>query len=313
MEMPVYVFSGLLDSGKTNFINTTIQSDFTRDCKTLLIVCEEGDEEYDEKVLAAHNVVMEVLDDEDDINVFKLNELERKHKPDQIIIEHNGMWSLADLEQEMPANWSLYQIVVTVDATTFELYVKNMGAIIMEKLMAADMIVFNRATPALAETLRKRNLKLVNRRAQMFIEFSDGDSEEYDDGSTPPFDLDVDVIEVSDDDFGIWFVDCMDHLDRYVGKKVKFKAMAAFDPGLPEGCFGLGRHAMVCCEEDVAFYAVMCDAKGEASRFRTRDWVEVVAVVGETESDLYVDNVGPVLYPISIEHTDPPRETMVSF
>ena len=65
-----------------------------------------------------------------------------------------------------------------VQAPTFELFVKNMGQLMMEKITNADMIVFNRCDDKLKESLRARNLRMVNRRADIYLEDNDGNSEE---------------------------------------------------------------------------------------------------------------------------------------
>ena len=57
MEIPVYLFTGFLDSGKTSFIRETVEDDqFSTGEKTLLIACEEGEVEYDETVLNKYNI-----------------------------------------------------------------------------------------------------------------------------------------------------------------------------------------------------------------------------------------------------------------
>ena len=313
MEMPVYIFSGFLDSGKTTFATGTLTDpNFTDNCRTLLLLCEEGMEEYPMDELAANNVVVEIIEDEDDINVFRLNELERIHRPDQIVMEYNGMWELAKFEANMPANWVIYQQIALIDAPTFGMYVKNMGAIMMEKLMGADMIIFNRTTPELAESLRKRNLKMVNRRAEIFMSFEDGHDEEYDDGSISPFDLRLDHLDIGDDEFAFFYVDVLEHPERYEGKTVSFVGRVAKDNRFPKGSFVAGRHAMVCCEEDITFLGLICMAPDVLDRIRTRDWVRVTAAVRTEEIALY-DGIGPMLYPTSVELCEQPDPELVQF
>ena len=57
MDIPVYLVAGFLDSGKTSFINGILEDGFAREDKTLLICCEEGDEEYEKKALDNVTVV----------------------------------------------------------------------------------------------------------------------------------------------------------------------------------------------------------------------------------------------------------------
>ena len=313
MEMPVYIFSGFLDSGKTKFATETLTDPrFTEDCRTLLLLCEEGMEEYPMDQLAANNVVVEVIEDEEEINVFKLNELERKYRPDQIVVEYNGMWELAKFEANMPANWVIYQLICMADASTFGMYVKNMGAIMMEKLMAADMIVFNRCTDELAQSLRKRNLKMVNRRAEIFMTFVDGHDEEYDDGTISPFDLKLEHLDIGNDEFAFFYVDVLEHPERYAGKTVTFTGRVAKDNRFPKGSFVAGRHAMVCCEEDISFLGLICMGPEYLDKVHTRDWIKVTARIHVEQIELYEGN-GPMLYLQSVEPCDCPDPELVQF
>ena len=130
---------------------------------------EEGIEEYDPRFL--RNVTLVTIDDESQLSRNKLKQLEQKYRPKQILIEYNGMWEIQKLYFDyLPSNWLLYQVMTFVDATTFNMYVKNMGALMMEKIKDADMIVFNRCTEKEREALRARNLKMVNRRADIYLE-----------------------------------------------------------------------------------------------------------------------------------------------
>ena len=91
---PVYVINGFLESGKTEFISFTLsQPYFQIKGKTLLLLCEEGENEYDEALLKRSRTEVELLEEEADFNPEKLTELEKKHKPERIIIEYNGMWN----------------------------------------------------------------------------------------------------------------------------------------------------------------------------------------------------------------------------
>lgn len=174
------------------------------------LCCEEGEEEYEKNAL--DNVTVITIEDEEDLKCSYLKELEKEYHPKQVLIEYNGMWQMERLYREvLPANWVLYQIMTFVYAPTFEMYAKNMGQLMMEKISNADMLVFNRCTPELRDALRKRNLRMVNRRADIYLEMEDGTSEDYLTGDECPFDLSQDLIDVPDDDFGVWYVDVMDH------------------------------------------------------------------------------------------------------
>lgn len=308
MELPVYLFTGFLDSGKSNFINGILEEGFA-ESPTLLIRCEQGEEEYTN---VPPSVTVVDVEDEKDLKCSLLKKLEKEYRPEQILIEYNGMWNLSRLEEEvLPANWLLYQVMTFVEASTFDNYAKNFGQMMMEKLIAADMIVFNRCTPELAASLRRRNLKMVNRRAAIYLEYYDGAPEDYYTGDECPFDLDQDVVEIPDDDFGLFYVDAMEHPDRYAGKTVHLKLVMCHVAKYPDIAVP-GRFAMVCCENDVTFFGMV--AKGENLKaIETREWVDVTAVMGTIEHELYGDSAGPLLNITAIQCCDGPADEVVTF
>ena len=223
MEVPVYLVNGFLESGKTLFIDDALKSeDFADGDKTLLIACEEGMEEYDEKQLAPLNVAIEYIEDESELNKDNLKKLCDKHKPMRIFIEFNGMWNMKNfLENEQPSFFVMAQVITLVDASTFDMHMANndMKSIMMEKFKLSDMVIFNRCVKDTNRAGYRRSVKVVNGRTQVYFESSDGSSNEVEE--ILPFDLSKDVVEVADEDFGIWYVDAMDNPDKYKGKTMK--------------------------------------------------------------------------------------------
>jgi len=308
-EIPVYLVAGFLDAGKTNFINGILEDGFARKDRTLLICCEEGEEEYEKNAL--DNVTVVTVEDEEDLKCSLLKTWEKQYRPKQVLIEFNGMWRMDRLYQEvLPANWVLYQIMTFVHAPTFEVYVKNMGQLMMEKITNADLLVFNRCTAELREALRGRNLRMVNRRADIYLENEDGSSEDYLTGDECPFDLTADVVEVPDEDFGVWYVDVMDHPDRYEGKLVHMKLVMCHSKKYP-GIHCPGRFAMVCCANDIQFLGLI--AQGDTlDQYENRDWVEVTARMA-VESHPAYQGKGPVMRVLSIAPCEKPAEEVVTF
>ena len=107
ITVPIYLITGFLESGKTSFLSFTLQQDYFRtEGKTLLSLCEEGEEEYDEEALAKDNVVVEVIEKEEDFTPERLQALDIIHQPDRVVIEYNGMWLVSKFEQmELPEGW----------------------------------------------------------------------------------------------------------------------------------------------------------------------------------------------------------------
>ena len=145
MNIPVYVMAGFLDAGKTQFINGALEDGLAATDRTLLLCCEEGEEEYDP--LQMRNVTVVNVEDEEELTKAFLKECEKKHRPRQVVVEYNGMWSLDTLWLNLPDNWFIVQTFSFIEAATFENYARNMAQQTMEKVTKADVLVFNRCTP----------------------------------------------------------------------------------------------------------------------------------------------------------------------
>ena len=306
-ETPVYLIAGFLDSGKTSFINGILSDGFALEDRTLLLCCEEGEVEYDPKVL--RNVTVVTVEDQEELTPEFLERERKKCRASQIIVEFNGMWQIQDFYvNSMPQSWVLYQIIAAVEGPTFEMYAKNMASLMMEKLRNADMILINRCTDELCTALRQKNLRLVNRRADIYLEKEDGSSEDYMDGTVSAFDLDAPEIRISDEDYGLWYVEIMDNPQMYAGKTVVFRAMMCKPPKYGR-YFTPGRFAMVCCAEDMTFLAVACIGY-DVSAIPERTWVEVRAQARVEHWDPY-EGDGPVLHVQSVTPCEKPAEEVV--
>ena len=266
--------------------------------RNLVIACEEGVEEYEDELLQKTNTTLVVLEDKSEFNEMFLAECQKKYKPTQIIVEYNCMWGLDYLrEMYMPKGWFVAQVITTVDATTFDVYLKNMKSLFMEMAKDSDLIIFNRSTDETPAATYKRNMRAVNPKAQVVFEKEDGSQLEFEEEM--PFDINADGIEISDVDYGIWYIDAMDHPEKYDGKTMRFKAMAYTGGRLPKGYFVPGRMAMTCCEADMTFLGFMCKWK-DAEKYKTKEWVKVRAKVGvEYQRDYHGE--GPVLYAENVE------------
>lgn len=306
----VYVINGFLESGKSEFISYTIAQPYFQSRETtLLIVCEEGEVEYDEKVLKKTRTVVEYIEDREDFTPANLMELEKKYKPGRIIIEWNGMWNYKEIS--LPWHWKIEQQITTIDGSTFQMYYANMRSLLAEMLRKSELIIFNRCD-GLEEQLSsfKRNVKAVNQQAEIVFEDSQGEMNSLFEEDLP-FDLNADVIELDDMAYGIWFLDALDHIDRYVGKTFKFVATVARPEHFPKDYFVPGRLAMTCCADDMAFLGFACQYAGAAG-LKEKDWVEVTATV---ECKYWEDykGEGPVLKAKSVVKVKAPKEEVISF
>ena len=311
-EVPVYLFTGILESGKTSFINDTLNdSGFQKGEKTVLIVCEEGIDEYDDVSLSKKNVFIEMVENKEDLTETFFKKCEDFYKPERVMIEYNGMWEMDGVDEDnMPDEWVLAQVISTVDATTFNMYWTNMRSIVIEQLSLADMVILNRCTNETKRNDFRRCVKLFNKKAQIGYEAAEG-FEDMMQEEELPFDLEADIIEIDDDDYGIWFMDAMDNSKKYDGKVVKFKAMVYKPPKYPNTCFVPGRFAMTCCADDISFMGMLCKANEEIG-FNDKEWVNVTVKIRREFLKEYKGK-GPVLHLISIEKSAKPEDELVYF
>lgn len=312
-EIPVYIFMGFLDSGKTTFVKETLlDREFTDGDRTLLLVCEDGEEEYDKKALAGKNIYTEFIE-ENQLNTEYLLDLQDKYRPEKVMIEYNGMWKLDKIfEIRVPKGWTVVQVLSFVNAETYEVYSNNMKATMMEQVGSADLVVFNRCDENSKRSEWRRSIKAVNRRAQIIFEMKDGSvAPDENTEEDLPYDVKAPVIELQDEDFGIWYVDAADQPDRYKGKKIHFKAMVFKPKQYGRSAFVPGRFAMTCCVEDITFVGFKCYYDG-AKNLVDRQWVDVTATI---DSEYYPDfeGEGPVLHAEKVVLTGPAEEEVVYF
>lgn len=306
---PVYIVNGFLESGKTEFICYTLaQPYFQVKGKTLLLVCEEGEEEYDEELLTESKTIMEVIEEEADFNADHLLELEKKYKPERIVIEYNGMWNFKNMK--LPWHWKVEQQITTIDASTFAMYFTNMKSLLAEMLRKSEMIIFNRCDEVEDLALYKRNVKAINQQAEIIFEDSEGEVNQIFEDDLP-YNLNDPIIELNNEGYGIWYIDSLDNLDRYIDKTVQFTAMVLKPEGFPKGYFVPGRMAMTCCADDMAFLGFACEYD-KADSLTNKQWVKVTAKVA---CEYFADyqGEGPVLKAVSVEQTKAPKEEIISF
>ncbi len=308
----VFLITGFLDSGKSTFIrDLLVGQEFTEGEKTLLILTEEGEMEFDELELAKVNVELTSVDSREEFTTAFLERCQTRYRPKYVFIEYNGMWPMDDiLDMDLPDGWILNQMVTMVDGTTFDSYLTNMKSVLFNIFAVTEMIFFNRCTPDMPLATYRRNIRAVNRRVQ--IGFEDMDGNAIDIGREElPYDVNADVIEIADDDFGIFYVDMLDHPDVYIDKIVSFTGRAYLNKDLPEGCFVPGRHAMTCCAQDIQFIGFICKTK-HLKKFKTNMWLKITAMVKVEYSEAY-GGEGPVLYLKRAVGVPKPAEELVYF
>lgn len=305
----VYMINGFLESGKTEFITYTLAQPYFQTGGTmLLLLCEEGEVEYDDDLLKKSRTVVELIEAEEDFHPNRLLELEKKYKPERIIVEYNGMWNFKNMK--LPWHWKIEQQITIIDGSTFQSYYTNMRSLLAEMIRNSEMIIMNRCDGIQDLNSYKRNLKAVNPRADIIFEDASGEITEIMEDDLP-YDLKQEVLELDDYGYGIWYLDSMDHPERYIGKKVEFTAMVLKPEDFPKGYFVPGRMAMTCCADDMAFLGYPCEYAGTDS-LAQKEWVKVKANVAKEYREEY-QGEGPVLHAVSVEKTKAPKNAVISF
>ena len=310
-QIPVYVFTGFLDSGKTKFIQETLEDPrFNGGERTLLLIFEEGEEEYDFSTYPHQNVYLEVLDQQT-VTTKDLQALAKKHKAQRVVAELNGMQLVGDLYMRFPDDWVVAQEVMFADSTTIMAYNANMRNLVMDKLTGAQMVVFNRLAPG-ADTMPLHKLaRAANRRVDILYDFTDGTTS-FDDIEDPlPFDINAPVIEVKDEDYALWFRDVTEEPQKYDGKTVRFKAQVAMLRREKNNMFAPGRFVMTCCVEDIQFCGVPCRYM-DSKNLKSRSWVMVTAKITAEKHALYKGELGPVLTAIEVVRDVEPADPDVA-
>ena len=312
-EVSVYLFLGFLESGKTKFIQETLEDKRMEDgSKTLLLVCEEGVEEYEPEKFAVKNVVKVTLESADELTEENLTLLTAKHKSERVIVEYNGTWLLQQFFDAMPESWVINQMMTFFDAGTFLNYNANMRQLVFDKIQMTQMVVFNRFKGEYDKIEFHKTVRGISRRPDIVYEYIGG-KPEFDDIEDPlPFDVNAPIIEIEDRDFAWFYRDMAENADSYVGKTVKFKGMAAVSKKVPQGCIVLGRHIMTCCEADITYDGFAVKTCGLLDDIATRDWLTVTAKITMEYNAVY-KSVGPVLVAQKLERSEPPEEAVVTY
>lgn len=311
-EIPVYLFLGFLESGKTKFIQDTLCDErFNNGEKTLLVVCEEGIEEYEPTLFSGSNVMIKAIEDTEELTAKALSQMAKESACERVIIEYNGMWPLEILFNNLPKSFRIVQCMMFADATTFINYNQNMRNQTVDKLKVSELVVFNRMDKSIDKMELHKIVRGVSRRSDIAYEYPDGNVE-YDDIEDPlPFDIEAPVIKIEDSDYALWYRDLLEETDKYNGKTVKFRGICAYDSRMPDNTFVAGRHIMTCCIDDVEYSPIVCICKNRHS-IKSRDWVMVTGTI-KVEYCKFYQGKGPVIHIEETAMTSAPVQELATF
>jgi putative membrane protein len=305
---PVFLINGFLEAGKSRFLKFTMdQQYFQTEGKTLLIVCEEGEEEFDDALLRRTKTAGIFIESFEEMTKEQLKKLEQEYRPERVLIEWNGMWLQNTLE--IPDEWFINQQITIIDTSTLDLYLKNMKPMMGPMLKNSELVICNRADGFAEEKLGNYHLMIKAMAPNAEIVFEGKQGEIRGDFSIDlPYDLKSDRLVIRPEDYGIFYVDSMDRTEKYDGKTVEFTAQVLRPNGVQANCFVPGRKAMTCCEADMQFLGLMCYYKG-ADKLKNRDWVKITARIKNEENKEY-GGAGPVLYASEVIPAEPIKEVV---
>lgn len=313
VETPVYLFLGFLESGKTKFIQETLEDPrFSAGEKTLLLVMEEGEEEYETiRFSAAESVDLVVIEDKEQLTEEYLSSLQMQYGAERVVVEYNGMWLLEDFFNAMPEGWMINQIMTFFDTSTALTYNTNMRQLVYDKIENAQLVVFNRFTVNTDKMALHKLVRGITRRADIVYEYADGKAD-FDDIEDPlPFDINAPIIQIEDRDYAFFYRDLTENLEAYIGKTVRFKGIVATDKRLSSQDIVVGRHVMTCCADDIQYCGVACELP-EVMDLKTRDWISVTAKIEFKKHRIYKGK-GPVLVAERVIICEQPEEQLATF
>ncbi len=311
-EVPVYLFTGFLDAGKTTFIQETLEDpQFNSGEKTLLLMCEEGETEFCPLSFASTNVKIISVDEEETITTEYLKKLEKEIGFERVVIEYNGMWMIDSLYQKLPENWVVYQEMAFADSRTFLTYNNNMRNLTVDKMKSPELIVFKHFDESMDKMEYHKIVRVINRRCQIIYEYAK-DRIEFDNIEDPlPYDMDASVIEIEDKNYAIWYTDVNEEEEKYYGKTVDIRGRSLIGGGLDDNEFVIGRHIMTCCIEDIQFGGLVAKYE-KAQELEHGGWVQITADIIKEFNHMY-QSEGPVLYVKEIKIIEPPEEDVATF
>lgn len=252
MIKPLYIVSGLLDSGKTSLIKETLYNPrFNEGERTMILSFEDGEEGYDEKFLNDTNSFVIYMDSINELSYEKMIEIDNKYIFERVFIECNGIEDERVLFDEkcLIPSWEVAQILTTVDASMFRLQINNLKQFMFNHISISECVIFNRFGNDEDYLFIRNNIKAINPRIELIFEDNNHEVVEFDDVEL--FDLSQDIIDISDFNYGLWYMDAGDNPLKYENKKIRIKVkyLEGID-GYDTACI-MGREAMVCCADDI--------------------------------------------------------------
>lgn len=258
-KVPVFIVNGFLESGKTTFIKEFIENDEQiRQGNIVIIATESGEVDYSHEWQERYGVHVVEIDEEEEFTPDRLESIDKELCGDFYIIELNSFFDNVNIM--IPPYMQFIQQMTMIDASTFKVMFNNMKNVFSNVLKYSDIVIFNRCKGNEDLATFRRQVRVINQRAQIAFETPDGSLTTKLEEDLP-YDLKQDRIYIEDDIYPIWYADLYDHYEKYFNKIFRFNA---FVSGVVDRkTFIVGRNVMVCCAEDIQTlgYEVVNDTK----------------------------------------------------
>ena len=177
----------------------------------------------------------------------------------------------------MPENWALAAAITIVDASTYNDYYRNMQTLFADYYRFCDNVIFNRVDPEVNNIPKLRgSVKSID--PAMNITFIGYDNEMIDIGEHLPYDLNDDPCNIASDDFGLFYTDALDNVERYNGKRVSLIGKAVIFRQFRGKAFALQRQAYTCCANDIGQINLLCFYE-YTSTFPVGAWLKVTGTI----------------------------------
>jgi hypothetical protein len=277
VEVPVFLINGFLESGKTSLIKDVISSNFEGQVgETLLVVCEEGEIEYEEEFLEKYKVHVQYISNQEELTREWFEKMDKEFEPARVVIEFNSFFKFDLLD--LPNQYVIGQVITLIDASTFNVYFNNMKQIFNDLVKDADLIIFNRIDGIKDLASYRRMLRAFNGNAQIAFEGKNGELSETL-AEDLPYDITQQEIKLLETQYPTFYMDAFDNYERYYNKEITFLANIQELEGVDDKSeFLPGRRIMTCCANDIRFLGFETTNDINA-QFKAGDWAMITVTL----------------------------------
>ena len=242
-----YLVRGFYESGKSNYIEDCLKNDFFyKRGKTLLVLFEDGEEEFDEEFLLSRNTELAIYPGAGDPVQFLTEQLEQ-YQPDRLYLEDNIM--LPELVENLPEALRIVFTITIIDGSTLDLYYRNLRQQLQNMIKSSDQVIFNRCPRREQLDPYANTFRVMNSQA-VYLWEGPGGYHEKAFGVMVPYDIGAGQLTLTEEDFVPFYLDSLEKPQNYEGKEILLPALLLQEI---DGKLRAGRYVMTCCAADIQF------------------------------------------------------------